>query len=408
MPTSATIRKRVAARKAAQQKKKIGTHAPGGAYTPTYYKGGDGSYYDYATGLKIPKPKGIYGSSSTGEFDPTSGALIKGTEPPKNWPQGGKGTKPGSSKDDTAQKIANPPPPSRQSEPPLRYPEGLGDSRQDMIKFSAIEYKPAGKGLITPSGKVSKRFLEPDGSQKSLIDIYLPIPQDINSANTAGWSEKDFSAVYAALYRIPKGLGDAGAGTDTVGNVRQEVTAALQESGLMGEKGIDLITTKIGVEAANTLTGAGLGMNDILSRQAGVIINPNKELLFNSVSLREFGFSFVFTARSKPEADIIKKIIHSFKKYSAPKTGSTGFFLASPDVFQIAYLYNGSGEHPFLNKFKVAALKSVNVNYTGSSTYSTYTDGTPTHIIMSLGFSEIEPVYYEDFMDERGMSGTGY
>ena len=409
MPTSATIRKRVAARKAAQQKKKIGTHAPGGAYTPTYYKGGDGSYYDYATGLKIPKPKGIYGSASTGEFDPTSGALIKGTEPPKNWPQGGKGSKPGSSKDDTAQKIANPPPP-RQSEPPLRYPEGLGDSRQDMIKFSALEYKPAGKGLITPSGKVSERFkeLKSDGSQKTLIDIYLPIPQDINSANTAGWSEKDFSAVYAALYRIPKGLGDAGAGTDTVGNVRQEVTAALQESGLMGEKGIDLITTKIGVEAANTLTGAGLGMNDILSRQAGVIINPNKELLFNSVSLREFGFSFVFTARSPDEAKMIRKIIHTFKKHSAPKTGSTGFFLASPDVFQISYLHQGNQEHPFLNKFKVAALKSVNVNYTGSSTYSTYHDGTPTHIIMSLGFSEIEPVYYEDFMDERGMSGTGY
>ena len=90
------------------------------------------------------------------------------------------------------------------------------------------------------------------------------------------------------------------------------------------------------------------------------------------------------------------------------KTGSTGFFLASPDVFQISYLHRGNEPHPFLNRFKVAALKSVNVNYTGSSTYSTYTDGTPTHIIMSLSFSEIEPVYYEDFMDEKGMSGTGY
>ena len=77
-------------------------------------------------------------------------------------------------------------------------------------------------------------------------------------------------------------------------------------------------------------------------------------------------------------------------------------------MFQISYLHQGIKEHPFLNKFKVAALKSVNVNYTGSSTYSTYTDGTPTHIIMSLSFSEIEPVYYEDFMDEKGMLGTGY
>ena len=320
-------------------------------------------------------------------------------------PAGGQGTKPGSSKDDTARKITNPP---RQSEPPLKYPKGLGDSTQDLIKFSALEYKPVGNSLISPSGKASERFLEPEGSQKSLIDIYLPIPQDINSANTAGWSDKDFSAVYAALFRVSKGVGEIGAGDNTVEGVRQEVATALQESGLMGEKGLDLITTKVGSAAANALTGAGIGLNDILSRQAGVIINPNKELLFNSVSLREFGFSFVFTARSQEEANEIKKIIHAFKKYSAPKIGSTGFFLASPDVFQISYLHGGNQPHPFLNRFKVAALKSVNVNYTGSSTYSTYTDGTPTHIIMSLSFSEIEPVYYEDFMDEKGMLGTGY
>ena len=331
----------------------------------------------------------------------------------RGGPQGGEGTKPGSSKDDTARKITNSPP--RQSEPPLKYPQDLGrllegknGIGQDMIKFSALEYKPVGNSLISPSGKASERFLEPNGSQKSLIDIYLPIPQDINSANTAGWSDKDFSAVYAALYRVSKGAGEIGAGDNTVDGVRQEVATALQESGLMGKEGLDLITTKVGSAAANALTGANVGLDDILSRQAGVIINPNKELLFNSVSLREFGFSFVFTARSKPEADEIKKIIHAFKKYSAPKTGSTGFFLASPDVFQISYLHRGNQEHPFVNKFKVAAVKSVNVNYTGSSTYSTYTDGTPTHIIMSLSFSEIEPVYYEDFMDEKGMLGTGY
>ena len=91
-------------------------------------------------------------------------------------------------------------------------------------------------------------------------------------------------------------------------------------------------------------------MDDVLARQAGVIINPNKELLFNSVSLREFGFSFVFTARSQDEAEEIKKIIHAFKKYSAPKTGSTGFFLASPDVFQISYLHRRKPRAPILKQ----------------------------------------------------------
>ena len=115
-------------------------------------------------------------------------------------------------------------------------------------------------------------------------------------------------------------------GDNTVDGVRQEVTQALQESGLMGKEGIELLTTKVGSDAANALTGANISMDNLLARQSGVIINPNKELLFNSVSLREFGFSFVFTARSQTEADSIKKIIRAFKKYSAPKIGSTGFF----------------------------------------------------------------------------------
>ena len=335
---------------------------------------------------------------------PIGGGNIANYIPP-GPPAGGQGTKPGSSKDDTARKITNPP---RQSEPPLTYPKGLGNPTQDLIKFSALEYKPAGTGLISPAGTVSKRYQDSNGNQKSLIDIYLPIPQDINSANTAGWSERDFNAIAAAAFQFSKSTGQAGAGQKTGEDIKQEVITALKNSGLGGDTGLDLAQSFIGVAAANQLPGINISMSDVLARQAGVIINPNKELLFNSVSLREFGFSFVFTARGQDEADEIKKIIHAFKKYSAPKTGSKGFFLGSPDVFQISYLHQGNQEHPFLNKFKVAALKSVNVNYTGSSTYSTYTDGTPTHIIMSLGFSEIEPVYYEDFMDEKGMSGTGY
>ena len=58
---------------------------------------------------------------------------------------------------------------------------------------------------------------------------------------------------FMLLFQFSKGQGDAGAGTDTVGNVKQEVAAALQESGLMGEKGVDLITTKIGAEVSQTL-----------------------------------------------------------------------------------------------------------------------------------------------------------
>ena len=51
---------------------------------------------------------------------PIGGGNIANYIPP-GPPAGGQGTKPGSSKDDTARKITNPP---RQSEiPPLKYPK---------------------------------------------------------------------------------------------------------------------------------------------------------------------------------------------------------------------------------------------------------------------------------------------
>ena len=52
---------------------------------------------------------------------PIGGGNIANYIPP-GPPAGGQGTKPGSSKDDTARKITNPP---RQSEPPLKYPQVL-------------------------------------------------------------------------------------------------------------------------------------------------------------------------------------------------------------------------------------------------------------------------------------------
>ena len=85
------------------------------------------------------------------------------------------------------------------------------------------------------------------------------------------------------------------------------------------------------------------------------------------------------------------------KMRSAPKRVKGDMaFLESPDVFRISYRKGGSA-HPFLNKFKICALTSVGVNYTGSGQYSTYEDGTPVHMNLDLAFTELEPIYREDY-----------
>ena len=54
------------------------------------------------------------------------------------------------------------------------------------------------------------------------------------------------------------------------------------------------------------------------------------------------------------------------------------------------------------------AMTSMNMSYTESNTYSTYHDGTPTVMKMTLGFRELNPVYFEDYDEGEGTSGVGY
>jgi hypothetical protein len=336
-----------------------------------------------------------------------------GTSP---TPSGGKPSTPPSAKSPTASKVAAATSPTAPKPKPrdtdksiqdLRYPEKISPT-QDVIKFEVVEYVPIGTSLTRSSARALGRPGATSGG-KSLAKIYLPMPNDINVGNTVSWNEGDLNSFAALAYQASVGL----MGVDNKAELNalgSELKAALESTGLMGKDGVDAAQKALAGAAAGALTGANIDMNTIFSRTSGQIINPNKELLFGGVNLREFSYSFVFSPRSPEEGQTVRKIIHTFKKYSAAKSGNKGgFFLSSPDVFRISYLHQNAKDHPFLNKMKVCALKSVQVNYTGSSVYSTYYDGTPTHIVMGLTFGEIEPIYYEDFENaDASDAGTGY
>jgi len=325
---------------------------------------------------------------------------------------GGKPTSPPSAQSSTGAKVAaanNPSTPTPTKLDPstqgLRYPVKMS-SVQDVIKFSVVEYIPIGATLTRST---ARSLGKPGGSPagKTLATIYLAMPNDIQATNNLSWSEGYVDSFAALAYQASIGLMgvDNKAELATLGS---ELKAALEATGLMGKDGVDAAKSALATAAAGALTGANIDMNTIFARTTGQVINPNKELLFGGVTLREFTYSFIFSPRSLEEGQVVKKIIHTFKKHSAAKSGTKGgFFLSSPEVFQIQYLHRDAKEHPFLNKIKVCALKSIAINYTGSSVYSTYYDGTPTHIVMGLTFGEIEPIYYEDYEDSSD-AGTGY
>jgi len=69
----------------------------------------------------------------------------------------------------------------------------------------------------------------------------------------------------------------------------------------------------------------------------------------------------------------------------------------------------GDQEHSFLNKFKLCALTNMSVNYTGDGVHATYYDGTPISMQMDLSFSELTPIYNEDYDEyDSKEEGVGY
>ena len=259
----------------------------------------------------------------------------------------------------------------------LRYPLAPGEG--DYILFSIFEYQGGGVTIGDNFGLQTSRKGSPQGT------IALPIQSTISDQNAVDWKEDRLDALRAAA-------GEAGfEGTET-GSMSQTLSKLKKAA----EKG----KAEIGKAVSTSLLEGALGVN-LLSRFSGQVMNPNLELLFNGPTLRTFNFTFFMSARSPEEATRIKQIINTFKKNMAVKTANS-LFLKAPNIFEIKYM-NGitTQVHESLNKIKVSALQSMNVDYTPAGTYSTFDDAeaTMTAYRMTLQFGELDPIYDRDYTD---------
>ena len=157
----------------------------------------------------------------------------------------------------------------------------------------------------------------------------------------------------------------------------------------------------IGSAVGNAFAAAAAGVDGqaLLSRTTGMVMNPNMELLFKGPSLRPFSFKFKLAPRGQTEADNIIKIIRFFKQGGAPIRSKSNLFLKSPHVFRLTYIHRGEqGElHKKLNAFKTCALQGFGVNYTPTGNYATYQDGTMVAYDINMSFTEITPVFNDDY-----------
>ena len=251
------------------------------------------------------------------------------------------------------------------------------------------------------------------GGQDTKTNFYveLPIPKQVNDGNAVTWNANSMNMFTLAGLDFASGLMNKPG--ETLNKAQQMLTDMIGSSNLEGI-GTDSQTIQNSIRAsiagvAVNQFGANVTPNTVMSRALGKILNSNKELLFDGVTLREFKFDFTFTPRSVDEGSRAKQIIRQLKRSMAPKTGAEsggrGLYLSSPDLFLLRYL-SGGEDHPFLNSFKACALTNLSVNYTGAGTYSTYGDSTPVHMKVSMVFKETNPIYDEDY--DNISTGVGF
>ena len=277
---------------------------------------------------------------------------------------------------------------TRKSFPDCVYPLDLGKTKQDVIKFTMLEYVPKDFSETTFA------FSDREEYRNGIGTVILPVPGGIQDTNSVQWSGQNMNAIEAELARLALS-GITGGANKFFSTLQQQADSIAKNN------------SEVGTAAAAAFAGAATGTGgQLLTRTTGAVINPNLELLFSGPALRTFSFQFKLNAREAAESREIVKILRFFKQGSAAQKSKSHLFLKSPHTFQIQYLHRGpeGDENPFMNKIKECALQSVAVNYTPEGNYATFDDGAMTSYELTLQFSELEPVFNNDYKVDNDTS----
>lgn len=236
----------------------------------------------------------------------------------------------------------------------------------DAIKGAIAGGAPGALGTAAVAANINgPEFSRSKKRLKAAIALY--VPNQLSIRYGAGWSDEETFGFNAFL----KG-GEA-------------LTRALNEGK------IDAITDpKTGVSAIVGSLALQRGPSAAaLSQLTGLAPNPMKEQIFKGVDFRTFTMEYQFAPRSQEEARNVLNIINTFKYHMHPEyKDANNFLFLYPSEFDVIYYHNGN-ENLNIHRHTSCVLTELNVNYTPNGNFSTFKDGIPTQINVSMSFKEL-------------------
>ena len=290
-------------------------------------------------------------------------------------------------------------------------PRELGYGSQNETHFlnSTAE---VGKGMVKSrievlkkQGESSERTRSPNPTRtlrqkkyKSKDTCFLYMPHKINNLSLQSYDTP--SLLFAAILgQSTKAMSSA------VTNALNLKAGAAGDDLMTAVKSMGPVMMRKLIAAGDSVAGL-IGIDTELEAAAtqllGQTINPRKELVYNTPELRTFEFSYEFYPRNLKESQMVEAIIKLFRFHSAPSLSDNGNFLIPPSIFTMKFYQRTSTEvteNPFLLKIRDCVLTEVNVDYTPNGTFSSFGNGAPVAITMSLTFKELDINVKDDILE---------
>jgi hypothetical protein len=243
------------------------------------------------------------------------------------------------------------------------------------VKGAASGAVVAGAASGVVAGTLGTSAVTATRAQKRLkTAIALHVPNQLNVRYSTNWEAEDTFAFQAAE-DIMKGIA-SGAGSGA-GGVDKLVKATKGGAGV----------------AADVIASAGMskipgGM--AMSAATGLASNPKKEQVFKGVDFRTFQFDYQFFPRDEDEAKNVMNIIEQFKYHMHPEfKDSNNYLYIYPSEFDITYYAADNKENKYLHRHTSCVLTEMNINYTPNGQFTTFANGMPTQINITLSFREL-------------------
>jgi len=218
--------------------------------------------------------------------------------------------------------------------------------------------------------------------------IYVPAPQNINFTDTHNWEQGDLGKFRAFKYE-----------TIDYGVLAQDSAARLQDT--FESLGSD---NKANAEDVRTQS----------------VSNPHMEVLYKSPNFRTFNFQYKLIPFEEADCQTILDILKLLRYGAATENSRAAFrtikqenfgrdtfgsdnWLSYPSEFVLKFMIKTPEgdivENPYIAKIKNCVMTEVSINYTSVGSLSTYENGFPTEIELTLSFTETELVKKNDILE---------